>query len=75
MLDNVGNIALLGRAGQAGLINADLATRVADAYRRLRQRQHQLRQNDASYARVPAGEFAPEREAVRALWRQVLGEA
>jgi len=75
MLDNVGNIALLGRAGQAGLINADLATRVADAYRQLLQRQHQLRQNDASYARVPAGEFAPEREAVRALWRQVLGEA
>jgi glutamate-ammonia-ligase adenylyltransferase len=74
MLDNAGNIALLGRAGKAGLVDAALADRVADAYRRLRQRQHQLRQNDASYARVPVETFAPQREAVRELWRQVLGE-
>jgi glutamate-ammonia-ligase adenylyltransferase len=73
LLDDVGNIALLGRAAQAGLIDSGLATRVADAYRRMRHRQHQLRQNETSYARAEPADFAAEREAVRLLWRQVLG--
>jgi glutamate-ammonia-ligase adenylyltransferase len=73
LLDNVGNIALLGRAARAGLIDDGLATEVADAYRRLRQQQHQLRLNDASYARVAPQELAAERAAVRALWAAVLG--
>jgi len=73
LLDNAGNIALLQRAGQAGLIDPDLATRVADAYRELRHKQHELRLNDASYARTEPAMFAEQREAVRALWQQVLG--
>ncbi len=73
LLDNVGNIALLGRAARAGLIEAGLAAQVADAYRRLRQLQHQLRLNDASYARVAPQQLADERAAVRSLWAAVLG--
>ena len=73
LLDDVGNIALLGRAAQAGLIDTGLAARVADAYRRMRHRQHQLRQNETAYARTEPADFAAEREAVRLLWRQVLG--
>ena len=56
LLDNAGNIALLARAGDAGLIDAQLALEVANAYRRYRQIQHKLRLNDAQFARVEAGE-------------------
>lgn len=73
LLDNAGNIALLGRAGRAGLIDIELAGQVASAYRQLRQVQHQLRLNDASYARVDPTRFTEERQAVRTLWKQVLG--
>lgn len=72
LLDNAGNIALLGRAGKAGLIDAGLAERVAAAYRRFRQLQHALRLNDARYARVEPDEVAAERDDVRALWNAVI---
>jgi glutamate-ammonia-ligase adenylyltransferase len=75
LLDNAGNIALLRRAGAAGLIDGALAERVAGAYRQFRQLQHTLRLNDAQYARVEPGSVAPLREDVRTLWRQVLGDA
>lgn len=74
LLDNAGNIALLGRAAQAGLIDAGLARTVADAYRRYRQMQHRLRLDDTPYARVAPQTVAREAQAVRALWDQVLGE-
>jgi len=73
LLDNAGNIALLRRAGAAGLIDADLAERTAAAYRRLRQMQHGLRLNDAQYARVDPDTVAALRADVRALWQAVLG--
>ncbi len=73
LLDNAGNIALLARAGAAGLIDAELATRVADAYRRYRQLQHQMRLDDAQYARVDPDSVAEESRAVRSLWERVLG--
>jgi glutamate-ammonia-ligase adenylyltransferase len=72
MLDNAGNIALLGRAADAGLIEAGLARRVADAYRRYRQLQHQLRLDDSQYARVEPESVADEVTAVRTLWQQTL---
>ena len=68
LADNVGNIALLGRAGAAGLIPADVAQAAADAYRELRRRQHAVKLAGAEHARVPADEFAAARAAVRALW-------
>ena len=74
LLDNLGNIALLGLAAQAGLIPEDLAQQVANAYRVLRRRQHALRLQGAEKARVPSGELTDERDAVRRLWTLVIGE-
>ncbi|WP_394060444.1 bifunctional [glutamate--ammonia ligase]-adenylyl-L-tyrosine phosphorylase/[glutamate--ammonia-ligase] adenylyltransferase [Alcaligenes sp. WGS1538] len=73
LLENLGNIALLGIAAQAGLIPATLAQEVADAYRSLRRRQHALRLEGAEKARVPPTELVAERQAVTRLWDQVLG--
>lgn len=73
LLDNLGNIALLGLAAQAGLIPDELAAQVANAYRVLRKRQHELRLQGADKARVPAGLLDQERAAVQSLWNIVLG--
>jgi len=72
LLDNAGNIALLGRAGEAGLIDAGLAQIAADAYRRYRRLQHQARL-DGVVARVEPDGIAAERDAVQALWRSLFG--
>jgi glutamate-ammonia-ligase adenylyltransferase len=73
LVGNLGNIALLHMAGDAGLVPSALAAAVADTYRTYRKRQHGMRLNNAEYARVPADEFAGEREAVRRLWMHVIG--
>ncbi len=70
---NAGNIALLRMAGELGLIDAARAAQVADAYRDFRARQHKLRLDGQSAARVPAGTCAHEAAHVRALWEQVFG--
>ncbi len=70
---NLGNIALLRIAAACGLIPAELAEQVRDAYREYRRQQHLRRLNHLD-GRVPA---APHREriiAVRALWQHVFGE-
>ncbi len=72
LADNVGNIALLLRAGTAGLIPADVAQAAADAYRELRSRQHAIRLSGANYARIPPAAVETIREAVKALWDQVM---
>ncbi|MDO4683092.1 MAG: bifunctional [glutamate--ammonia ligase]-adenylyl-L-tyrosine phosphorylase/[glutamate--ammonia-ligase] adenylyltransferase [Lautropia sp.] len=72
LMDNRGNIELLRRAGTAGLIEAGLARAVADAYRRYRQLQHEIRLNEARHARVPPADVAAEAIAVKALWQQLL---
>jgi glutamate-ammonia-ligase adenylyltransferase len=73
LLGNLGNIALLRIAGELGLIDAKLAAEVGDAYRRFRKLQHELRLNNAEFARVPAESVAGEVAAVKALWRAVFG--
>jgi len=73
LLDDLGNIALLRIAAEAGLIDAGLARATGDAYRALRKRQHGLRLTDARYARVPATEFVEERAAVGHLWAGLFG--
>lgn len=72
LLDNVGNIALLGRAAEAGLIPADIALGAANAYRRLRQEQHRLRLAGAEKSPIVDSELREERQAVAAVWQAVL---
>ncbi len=74
LTQNLGNIALLGMAGQLGLIPPDLAQHVADAYRDFRHRQHVLRLNETRHARVPHHEITPAKDAVLKLWHTVLEE-
>ncbi|MDP2057951.1 MAG: bifunctional [glutamate--ammonia ligase]-adenylyl-L-tyrosine phosphorylase/[glutamate--ammonia-ligase] adenylyltransferase, partial [Thiobacillus sp.] len=73
LADNVGNIALLLRAGAAGLIPADLAQAAANAYRELRRQQHAIKLSGAEYARVPSPAVENVRAVVQALWAEVMG--
>lgn len=73
LVRNLGNIALLRLAGEAGLISPDLASRAGDAYRTLRRVQHQLRMQGVEKARVGPEQLQEERTAVRELWAAVLG--
>ena len=71
---NKGNIALLKMAAEAGLIPADLAETVRNAYRDYRRLQHGLRLNGTK-ARVDPASVADRVAAVRALWDRVFGAA
>ena len=73
LVGNLGNIALLRIAAEAGLIPAPLAASAGDAYRSYRKRQHVLRLNNAEYARVPTPELAVEAATVTQLWETVEG--
>jgi [glutamine synthetase] adenylyltransferase / [glutamine synthetase]-adenylyl-L-tyrosine phosphorylase len=73
LLDNVGNIALLQRAEDAGLLPTGIGHAAADAYRELRRQQHAIKLSGADYARVPPAAVENVRDAVKALWVQVLG--
>jgi len=74
LVGNLGNIALLGMAGELGLIPAELAQRGQEAYREFRRVQHALRLGGARYARAPQEQLAEHAVAVRALWNTVLGQ-
>jgi len=73
LVRNAGNIALLQMAGQLQLIDASLASEVADAYRTFRSIQHRLRLNGAERARVARDEVEREAAAVIQLWNAVFG--
>jgi [glutamine synthetase] adenylyltransferase / [glutamine synthetase]-adenylyl-L-tyrosine phosphorylase len=70
---NAGNIALLGFAGELGLVDKALALASADAYREYRRLQHKVRLTGAAHARVEPEPQAARRAAVNALWTQVFG--
>jgi glutamate-ammonia-ligase adenylyltransferase len=70
---NVGNIALLQRAEQAGLLQPGMGQRAADAYRRLRQLQHTSRLNEDS-TQLGLEEVKDQQQAISQLWAHVLGE-
>ncbi len=72
LLDNAGNIALLQRAEAAGLLPAGVGHAAADAYRELRRAQHRARL-DEQPTQFPVEAWAPQRDAVLALWRAVFG--
>lgn len=68
---NLGNIALLGIAGELGLIPADLARCAGDAYRDFRRLQHRQRLNGLA-SRVPPESVERQRAAVTGLWELVM---
>ena len=71
LLGNVGNIALLQRAEQTGLLPAGVGNAAADAYRTLRSVQHKARLDEASLEVDPAS-LQAERQAIRTLWSAVF---
>ena len=70
---NWGNIALLRMAADLGLIPAQLADPVRNAYREYRRLQHAKRLNGSPKARVQQAGIAHHIDAVRALWQAVFG--
>lgn len=71
--DNVGNIALLQRAEQVGLLPAGVGTAAAHAYRELRRVQHMARLDEAP-TQVPPATMQAQRAAILALWVAVFGK-
>ena len=74
LTDNIGNIALLRRAAELGLLSESIALPAADAYRELRRMQHAVKLGGAEFARVPHLDTDGYPEAVRALWTEVMAE-
>ena len=68
---NLGNIALLGRADDAGLLPAGVGHAAANAYRELRRLQHRARL-DEQPTQVPPESLAAERQAIQRLWQAVF---
>ena len=69
---NLGNIALLRRAEDAGLLPAGVGQAAADAYRALRRVQHRARL-DEQPTQVAPDTLAGERLAIQQLWHTVFG--
>jgi glutamate-ammonia-ligase adenylyltransferase len=72
LIPNVGNIALLVRAEEAGLLPAAVGRNAAAAYRELRRVQHRARLNEEPTQVAPPA-LANERKAMLALWKAVFG--
>ncbi|MEP7262243.1 MAG: bifunctional glutamine synthetase adenylyltransferase/deadenyltransferase, partial [Usitatibacter sp.] len=70
--ENKGNHTLLKRAGKLGLIDAGIAEAAANAYLEMRHRSHLGALNDEENVTLAAADLAPERAAVKALWRAVF---
>jgi glutamate-ammonia-ligase adenylyltransferase len=69
---NTGNIKLLLRAEQVGLLRAGMGEAAGSAYRELRHIQHRARLDEAP-TQVPLPSVADAAAAVQALWAHVLG--
>ncbi|MFZ3019423.1 MAG: bifunctional [glutamate--ammonia ligase]-adenylyl-L-tyrosine phosphorylase/[glutamate--ammonia-ligase] adenylyltransferase [Gallionella sp.] len=67
---NIGNLALLKLAGELELIPAELAERVRELYRSLRQTQHRMRLNSSAPCRIEQGVI--DTGACRELWELLL---
>jgi glutamate-ammonia-ligase adenylyltransferase len=69
---NIGNLALLKLAARLGLADEKRALAAHDAYRRFRALQHGLRLQGERYARIEPAAVSASREAVLALWKEVM---
>ena len=76
LLDNCGNIALLHRCAEAGLLPAEVALPAADAYRVLRRMQHQVKLQSRGElpVRVVPEQVSAEAAALQRLWTAVFAE-
>jgi len=74
LVANKGNIALLQRAQDAGLLPAPIGSAAADAYRSLRRLQHKARLDEQS-TQIPQERVAAEQAAILALWQSVFPTA
>ncbi len=72
-LGNLGNFALLMRSGALGILDEDIAAKVAKAYLAYRERQHRARNNNQLKTWVGLDEFIEERRAVVAAWAALFG--
>ncbi len=75
LIGNLGNIALLRIAHELGLITAQSALQVGDAYRLLRARQHRLRLDGAEKTRVNLDaeiQLLEARQSVLKLWQEIF---
>jgi [glutamine synthetase] adenylyltransferase / [glutamine synthetase]-adenylyl-L-tyrosine phosphorylase len=73
LTQNLGNIALLHRCAEYGLIPDSMALACAEAYRMFRRLQHAQRLNDHA-SQVPPDKGVSERESVRALWDLIFSD-
>ncbi|MDR0227034.1 MAG: bifunctional [glutamate--ammonia ligase]-adenylyl-L-tyrosine phosphorylase/[glutamate--ammonia-ligase] adenylyltransferase [Burkholderiaceae bacterium] len=71
LIANVGNIALLQRAEQAGLLPSGVGRQAAGAYRELRRLQHVARLDERS-AQLDPAQAEPLSGAVHRLWQAVF---
>ena len=72
MLENRGNIALLARADELGILHDQVGTQAAAAYRELRRLQHRARLNEEG-SDFPPDLVKSQADAGLALWKQVFG--
>ena len=75
LMENIGNIALLKVASSIGILDIESATILSDAYRLFRKKQHQLRLDGHSVARVPNDlndEFTFAKEKVQKVWKKIM---
>ena len=69
---NVGNIQLLERSEQAGLLPLGVGVAAGNAYRALRKVQHQARLDELA-TQIPLAQAQKWREDVLELWHVVFG--
>lgn len=72
LTQNLGNIALLHIAAQVGLLPLSLTQPAINSYRYYRRRQHELRLQGQSFARIEPQQALPHRKAVLDLWRYLF---
>ena len=71
LVPNMGNIALLEAAENAGLLPPDVGRQAASAYRTLRHIQHRARLNEEP-TQVTLAALRTERSAIERLWQAVF---
>lgn len=72
LTENIGNIALLMRLAELGIIEKEEASRVASAYLAFRKLQHASRLRGHSKAQVVSSLVQDHADAVKSLWNKLM---